>query len=51
MVGFSMVHWLIFGIVAVLLFRNRLPSVGRWLVRILHEVKEGMSELEDMFKH
>lgn len=25
--GFSMVHWLIVGIVAVLLFGNRLPSI------------------------
>ena len=31
MVGFSMVHMLIFGIVAVLLFGNRLPSLaGRY---------------------
>jgi sec-independent protein translocase protein TatA len=48
--GFSMVHWLIFGIVAVLLFGNRLPSVARSLGRSFVEFKKGMGELEQEFK-
>jgi len=48
--GFSMVHWLIFGIVAVLLFGNRLPSVARSLGRSFVEFKKGMSDLESEFK-
>jgi len=47
--GFSMVHWLIFGVVAVLLFGNRLPSVARSLGRSFVEFKKGMSELESEF--
>lgn len=46
----SMVHWLIFGIVAVLLFGNRLPSVARSLGRSFVEFKKGMGELEQEFK-
>lgn len=48
--GFSMIHWLIFGIVAVLLFGNRLPSVARSLGRSFVEFKKGMSDLESEFK-
>ena len=48
--GFSMVHWLIFGVVAILLFGNRLPSVARSLGRSLVEFKKGMNELENEFK-
>jgi sec-independent protein translocase protein TatA len=41
---------LIFGIVAILLFGNRLPSVARSLGRSLVEFKKGMNELETEFK-
>jgi sec-independent protein translocase protein TatA len=41
---------LIFGIVAILLFGNRLPSVARSLGRSLVEFKKGMNELENEFK-
>ena len=41
---------LIFGIVAILLFGNRLPSVARSLGRSLVEFKKGMHELETEFK-
>ncbi len=45
-----MIHWLIFGIVAVLLFGNRLPSVARSLGRSFVEFKKGMSDIESEFK-
>ena len=47
MMGLSAVHMLIFGIVAILLFGNRLPSVARSLGRSLVEFKKGMNELEN----
>jgi TatA/E family protein of Tat protein translocase len=47
MMGLSAVHMLIFGIVAVLLFGNRLPSVGKWLGESLREFQSGMRELQD----
>ena len=50
MMGLSAVHMLIFGIVAILLFGNRLPSVARSLGRSLVEFKKGMNELETEFK-
>jgi TatA/E family protein of Tat protein translocase len=50
MMGLSAVHILIFGIVAILLFRNRLPSVARSLARSLVEFKKSMNELEGEFK-
>jgi sec-independent protein translocase protein TatA len=50
MMGLSAVHMLIFGIVAILLFGNRLPSVARSLGRSLVEFKKGMNELESEFK-
>jgi sec-independent protein translocase protein TatA len=49
MMGLSAVHMLIFGIVAILLFGNRLPSVARSLGRSLVEFKRGMNELEGEF--
>jgi TatA/E family protein of Tat protein translocase len=45
--GFSMVHWLIFGIVVVLLFGNNLPTIFRALGRSLCEFKWEMQALED----
>src|SRR4051812_50199327 len=50
MMGLSAVHILIFGTVAILLFRNRLPSVARSVGRTLVEFKKGMNELESEFK-
>jgi sec-independent protein translocase protein TatA len=41
---------LIVGIVAVMLFGNRLPGVARSLGRSLTEFKKGMQELEDEVK-
>src|SRR4051812_27681670 len=49
MMGLSAVHMLIFGIVAVLLFGNRLPRVGKSLRRSFREFQRGMRELEDQF--
>jgi TatA/E family protein of Tat protein translocase len=48
--GINAVHMLIFGIVAILLFGNRLPSVARSLGRSLIEFKKGMNALESEFK-
>ncbi len=50
MMGLSAAHMLIFGIVAILLFGNRLPSVARSLGKSLVEFKKGMNELESEFK-
>lgn len=50
MFGLSPAHLLIFGVVAILLFGNRLPSVARSLGRSLVEFKKGMNELENEFK-
>jgi hypothetical protein len=45
----GMFSWLIFGIVAVLLFHNRMASVVRAIGRSLVEFKNGMDELENEF--
>jgi TatA/E family protein of Tat protein translocase len=47
MMGLSAVHMLIFGIVAVLLFGNRLPAVVESLRQSLREFRSGMRELQD----
>jgi TatA/E family protein of Tat protein translocase len=44
--GFSTVHWLIFGIVGMLLFRKRLPNVARSVLQSLDEFKREMRDLE-----
>ena len=49
MMGLSAVHVLIFAIVAILLFRNRLPSLARSLGRSLVQFKHDMNELEGEF--
>jgi sec-independent protein translocase protein TatA len=41
---------LIFGVIAILLFGNRLPTVARSLGRSLSEFKKGMNDLEQDFK-
>ncbi len=50
MLGLSPSHVLIFGIIAILLFGNRLPNVARSLGRSLTEFKKGMNDLEHEFK-
>ena len=50
MMGFSAVHMLIFGLVAIVLFGKRLPSVARSLARSLVEFKNGMNQLEGEFR-
>ncbi len=46
----SPAHMLIFGVIAILLFGNRLPTVARSLGRSLSEFKKGMNDLEQDFK-
>jgi sec-independent protein translocase protein TatA len=43
----SPVHWLIFGIIGILLFGKRLPEMGRYLGKTIIEFKKGMKGLED----
>jgi sec-independent protein translocase protein TatA len=50
MFGLSPSHVLIFGVIAILLFGNRLPTVARSLGRSLTEFKKGMNDLEQDFK-
>ncbi len=50
MLGLSPSHVLIFGVIAIMLFGNRLPTVARSLGRSLSEFKKGMSDLEQDFK-
>jgi sec-independent protein translocase protein TatA len=45
--GLSTFHWLIIGVVVLLLFGNRLPSVMRSLGRGMVEFKKGMEGIED----
>jgi sec-independent protein translocase protein TatA len=46
----SPIDMLIVGIVAIMLFGNRLPEVARSLGRSLNEFKKGMQELENEVK-
>ena len=46
----SPAHMLIFGVIAILLFGNRLPTVARSLGRSMSEFKKGMNDLEQDFK-
>jgi sec-independent protein translocase protein TatA len=50
MLGLSPSHVLIFGVIAILLFGNRLPTVARSLGRSLTEFKKGMNDLQEEFK-
>ncbi len=45
--GFSPLHWLVIGVVALLLFGNRLPEVARSMGRAFNEFKRGLREVED----
>jgi sec-independent protein translocase protein TatA len=47
---FGPIHWLIVGIVLLLLFGNRLPSVMRSLGQGVVEFKKGMQGIEDDIK-
>jgi len=44
--GFSLVHWLIFAVAAVLLFGNWLAKVARSLARSFREFKNRMRDFE-----
>jgi TatA/E family protein of Tat protein translocase len=50
MFGISTFEMLIVGIVAIMLFGNRLPSVARSLGKSLNEFKRGMREFENEVK-
>jgi sec-independent protein translocase protein TatA len=43
----SPIHWLVIGVVALLLFGNRLPDVARSLGKAFREFKRGLSEMSD----
>ena len=47
---FSPMHWLVIGIVAFLLFGNRLPDVARSLGRAFNEFKKGLKDVGDDLK-
>jgi sec-independent protein translocase protein TatA len=46
----SPIHWLVIGIVALLLFGNRLPEVARSLGKAWNEFKRGLNEVSDELK-
>jgi sec-independent protein translocase protein TatA len=50
MFGIGVPEMMIIGVVAVLLFGSRLPSVARSLGRSLNEFKRGMSDVEHEVK-
>ena len=43
----SLIHWLIFGIIGILLFGKRLPEMGRYFGKTIIEFNQGMKGLED----
>jgi sec-independent protein translocase protein TatA len=48
--GFSPLHWLVIGGVALLLFGNRLPEVARSIGRAIQEFKKGLKDVQDEVK-
>ena len=42
----SPIHWIIFGVIGILLFGKRLPEMGRYLGKTIIEFKKGMKGLE-----
>src|SRR5262249_53985348 len=49
MIGLSAAHVLVFAIIAIILFGDRLPSVARSFGRSLVELKKGIDHLENQF--
>lgn len=47
--SFSPIHWIVIGIVALLLFGNRLPEVARSMGRAFKEFKRGLSDVSGEF--
>lgn len=45
--GFSPIHWLVIGLVALLLFGNRLPEVARSVGRAFKEFKRGLRDVSE----
>src|SRR5207248_6181896 len=45
--GLDPIHWVIIGVVGILLFGKRLPEVGRSLGKGIVEFKKGLNGLED----
>lgn len=43
--SFSPIHWIVIGVVALLLFGNRLPEVARSMGRAFREFKRGLSDV------
>lgn len=43
----SPIHWLIVGLIALLLFGRRLPEVGRGLGKGISEFKKGLKDVTD----
>jgi sec-independent protein translocase protein TatA len=44
---FSLIHWLIFFAIVMLLFGGRMPQLARSLGQSIVEFKKGVKELED----
>lgn len=42
-------HWMVIGVIALLLFGNRLPDVARSLGRAFNEFKRGLKDVGDEF--
>lgn len=45
--NFSPLHMLVIGLVALLLFGNRLPEVARSIGKAFNEFKRGLKEVQD----
>ncbi|MBL8829781.1 MAG: twin-arginine translocase TatA/TatE family subunit [Planctomycetaceae bacterium] len=50
-IGLGPMEMVIVGVVAMLMFGNRLPEVARSMGRSIKEFKGGMNELEDEVKN
>ena len=48
--GLDPIHWVIIGVVGILLFGKRLPEVGRSLGKGIIEFKKGLKGLEDHYR-